>query len=259
MIWPLRRFTAERQTIAAVYRSLAAYAAQLPSAGATAPEPHTLAGTASPTHDPQPFARAAEVLVFQALLDEAERIRASLAALATQQHRLAAASPACARSLAGQCARALAEIADALEGGREPREATPIWEPIEACARDVASSPVVDSLLGQMRAAWRIAGVMSGEEGDRSARHAPLRRRPPIRDALTTLSANLTLRSTALRHALRSITWKQIRGSSSSTRIMRGITRTTSPSTAPDRKTPRRVLWPLDAASIISNASMASG
>jgi uncharacterized membrane protein YccC len=203
MIWPLRRFTAERQTIAAVYRSLAAYAAQLPSAGATAPEPHTLAGTASPTYDPQPFARAAEVLVFQALLDEAERIRASLAALATQQHRLAAASPACARSLAGQCGRALAEIADALEGGREPREATPIWEPIEACARDVASSPVVDSLLGQMRAAWRIAGVMSGEEGDRSARHAPLRRRPPIRDALTTLGANLTLRSTALRHALR--------------------------------------------------------
>jgi uncharacterized membrane protein YccC len=35
------------------------------------------------------------------------------------------------------------------------------------------------------------------------ARLTPLRRRPPVRDALTTLRANLTLRSTACRHALR--------------------------------------------------------
>jgi uncharacterized membrane protein YccC len=204
MIWPLRRFTAERRTIAAAYRSLAAYAAQVPSAGATAPEPHTFAATAAPIVDPQPFARAAEVLVFQALLDEAERIRASLAALATQQHRLAAASPVCARSLAEHCRRALAEIADALESGREPREAAPIWAPIERCAREVAPSPIVDGLLGQIRAAWRIAGVMTGDkEVHRPVRHAPLRRRPPIRDALTTLRANLTLRSTALRHAVR--------------------------------------------------------
>jgi len=34
-------------------------------------------------------------------------------------------------------------------------------------------------------------------------RVSPLRRRPPVRDALTTLRANLTLQSTACRHALR--------------------------------------------------------
>jgi uncharacterized membrane protein YccC len=204
MIWPLRRFTAERRAIAAAYRSLAAYAAQIPSADATAPEPHTFAATLAPTHDPQPFARAAEVLVFQTLLDEAERIRASLAAFATQQRRLAAASPACARSLAEQCGRALAEIADALESGREARESTPIWERIESCAREVGPSPAVDTLLGQIRAAWRIAGVMTDDgKPERAVRYAPLRPRPPVGDSLTTLAANLTLRSAALRHALR--------------------------------------------------------
>jgi len=205
LIWPLRRFSAERRTIAAAYRSLSAYAAQVPSAGATAaPEPHTFATTASPMADPQPFASSAEVLVFQALLDEAERIRASLAALATQQRRLAASSPVCARELASHCAHALAEIADALDAGRAPRETAPLWEAVEACARALGPSPVVDALLGQIRAAWRIAGAMTGDaETPPTARHRPLRRRPPIRDALTTLRANLTLRSTPMRHALR--------------------------------------------------------
>jgi hypothetical protein len=205
MIWPLRRFSAERSTIGAAYRSLAAYAAQVPSAGATAaPEPHTFAATASPLADPQPFARASDVLVFQSLLDEAERIRASLAALATHQHRLAASSPACARELATHCARALSEIADALDAARAPRESMPIWDPIDACVRALGPSAAVDALLGQIRAAWRIAGAMTAEsEAPPASRHPALRRGPPIRDALTTLGANLTLRSTAMRHALR--------------------------------------------------------
>src|SRR5262245_19533638 len=204
MIWPLRRFSAERRAIAAVYRSLAGYADQVPSAGVTAPEPYTLAGTLSPLADPQPFARRADVLVFQALLDEAERIRASLAALATQQRRLAESSVECARDLARNCGRALAEIAAALDAGREPREETPIWRPIDACARQLAPSPVVDALLGQVRGAWRIAGAMTSEQlGPAPARPRPPGRGSPVRDARITLRANLTLRSTAFRHALR--------------------------------------------------------
>ena len=118
------------------------------------------------------------MLVFQALLDEAERIRASLAAFATQQRRLAAASPPAPRSLAEQCGRALAEIADALESGREPREATPIWERIESCAAELGPSPAVDTLLGQIRAAWRIAGVMT-DDGEAGARRSRLRAAAP--------------------------------------------------------------------------------
>ena len=204
VLWPLRRFSAERVTIAAAYRSLARYAAGLTAADA-APEPHTFAATMSPLADPQPFARAGDVLVFQALLDEAERIRAGLAALATRQRQLLDAHPACARTFGQLTARVLEEIAAALEGGREPREAEPVWSTLESCSAQLGRSVLVDALLGQLRAAWRTAGVMSEHADDTPlpAQLTPLRRRPPVRDALTTLRANLTLRSTACRHALR--------------------------------------------------------
>ena len=204
VLWPLRRFSAERIAIAAAYRSLARYAAGMTNADA-APEPHTFAATMSPLADPQPFARAGDVLVFQALLDEAERIRATLAALATRQRQLLDAHPGCARTVSELSARVLEEIASALEGGRLPREPGPVWATLESCAGQLGPSVIVDALLGQLRAAWRTAGVMS-EDGDRPAaprQLTPLRRRPPVRDALTTLRANLTLGSTAFRHALR--------------------------------------------------------
>jgi hypothetical protein len=205
LIWPLRRFSAERRTIAPVYRSLGTYASEMHAAAAAAPEPHTFAATASPLADPQPFARPGDVLVFQALLDEAERIRTSLAALATRQRQWLAADPSCAGTVSEWSGRVLFEIAAALEAGREPRETTPIWDPLEACAQQLPQAPAVDALLGQLRAAWRTAGFMSGD-AEQPAAHArlpPIHRRPPVRDALTTLRANLTLRSTACRHALR--------------------------------------------------------
>jgi uncharacterized membrane protein YccC len=154
--------------------------------------------------DPQPFARAGDVLVFQALLDEAERIRASLAALVTRQHELGG-DAACRSGLFRACGRALAEVADALADGRDPRGAAQIWEPLDACARTLPRSVLIDALLGQVRAAWRMAGVLSADTRVpvRGERLPPLRRRPPIRDAVMTLRANLTLQSAACRHALR--------------------------------------------------------
>ncbi len=65
--------------------------------------------------------------------------------------------------------------------------------------------PAVDALLGQLRAAWRTAGVMEETRPHVAApvRLPPLQRRPPIRDALTTVRANLTTESETFRHALR--------------------------------------------------------
>ncbi|MEO7276310.1 MAG: FUSC family protein, partial [Vicinamibacterales bacterium] len=205
MIWPLRRFSAERRGLATAFRSLARYAADIPAAVDVAPEPHTFAMTMSPLVDPQPFARAGDVLVFQALLDEAERIRASLAGFVTWRPRVLEFHPQCAIDLPTACSRALFEIADALEHGRAPREESPIWAPIEACVREIGHLPAVDALLGQLRAAWRTAGVMEAadEAGAAPVHLPPLQRRPPIRDALTTLRANLTIESEACRHALR--------------------------------------------------------
>ena len=208
MIWPLRRFSAERRSLSAAYRSLASYAAAIPDSISVAPEPHTFAGTASPLVDPQPFARSQDVLVFQALLDEGERIRGSLASLATQQRRLGQRDAACAAKMAEMLGVALTEIASALDGGREPREPRRLWESLDECGGQLSSITAIEPLLGQVRAAWRTAGVLAAASAPdlslpRGARVVPLRRRPPVRDAVLTLKANLTPQSTACRHALR--------------------------------------------------------
>ena len=117
-IWPLRRFSAERRALGAVYRSLARYAAEIPANNEAPPEPHTLAATPSLLDDPQPFARAGDVLVFQALLDEGERIRDSLAGLATLHRRLGEQYAPCSSELPRSAGRVLLEIAAAREGGR---------------------------------------------------------------------------------------------------------------------------------------------
>ncbi len=204
-IWPLRRFSVERHTIATAYRTLGAYAMNLDAANDVAPEPHTFASLAPPLEDPQPFARPSDVLVFQALFDEAERIRASLAAIVSWQRR-AQNDPSCSASLPRECGRALLAIATALEHGRDPVDPSgEIWNTIDACMKTLPKSPEVDALLAQIRAAWRTSSMLTSS----TARHltpsrlAPLRAVPPIGDALTTLRANLSLESTACRHALR--------------------------------------------------------
>ncbi len=207
MIWPLRRFRAERESLAAAFRSLASYAAAIPEGLDVAPEPHTFAGTPSPLADPQPFARSADVLMFQALLDEAERIRASLAGLATRQRRLDPADHEALQRFSSALAAALTAIAEALHDGREPRDSGELWIALEACGGALAHAVSVEALLGQLRAAWRTAGVPAGpppaSEPSGSRRVATLRHRPPVRDGLVTLRANLTLRSAACRHAVR--------------------------------------------------------
>ena len=67
LVWPLRRYPAERAAVAALYRSLAAYAAAIPSQETAPPEPNTLMAAGATLGDPQPFARAADLLAFRAL------------------------------------------------------------------------------------------------------------------------------------------------------------------------------------------------
>ncbi|HQZ38330.1 MAG TPA: FUSC family protein [Vicinamibacterales bacterium] len=206
VIWPLRRFAVERRSLAAVYGSLAAYAWTISGRAAMPPEPHTLAGTPSPLLDPQPFARSGESFVFQALLDEAERIRASLAAFAMHYRRLGTSDQAGATALADLSAQVLTEIAAALNEGREPREQRGFSESLAGSGGRVSSGTAVEPLLGQIRAAWRTAGVLTAVPGHLAPRRTPIVRlvsRPAVRDAFVTLRANLTRRSTAYRHALR--------------------------------------------------------
>jgi uncharacterized membrane protein YccC len=205
-IWPLRRFTAERRSLSEVYRSLAEYAAAIPRQD-VAPEPHTLAGTRSPLADPQPFARPGQTLAFQALLDEAERLRASLAALALHRDRLRHSDRACTGSISELTARVLEELADALAQGREPRPLPGVAAAMDDCAARLSPVLTIEPLLLQLRSAWRTAALLASDPGgtvagtDRVER--PRRRRSLVRDALVTLRANLSRDSTAFRHALR--------------------------------------------------------
>jgi len=126
IVWPLKRFPTERRALGAIYRSLAAYAGGLASGSSVPPEPHTLAEATPAFSDPQPFASANGVLAFRAFLDEAERIRASLAALAAQQTRAGDDRPAAERDAAAafatDVASLLREIAGSVEQARDPVE-----------------------------------------------------------------------------------------------------------------------------------------
>jgi uncharacterized membrane protein YccC len=219
-VWPLRRFTAERHLVSSVYRSLADYARSIPAGQEAPPEPNTLGNALLAMADPQPLARTGDLLVFFALLDEAERIRASLAALALRRRVLEAQLEAGApvdpgtlratKTLAAGLAGLLYEIAEAVEDGREPDERPGQWDVVETAGSAIEDRrAAVRALLGQVRAAWRTAsvptptaGAVPGADERRVVR--PLRRRPLLQDSINTLRANFTLRSTACRHALRS-------------------------------------------------------
>ena len=210
LVWPFRRFGHERQAVAAVYRTVAEYAAALASEAPGTPEPHTLAGTASPLDDPQPFARAAEVLVFVALLDEAERIRAGLAAVALRHAPLLRSPDACARAFAAATAALLAEIAAATETGRAPADGDASWTALDACTGAFRGEPAFEAVLGRMRAAWRTAAAAPGDGWAAGDRRAPgeaalprTTRLPDFHDALITIRANVGLESSVFRHALR--------------------------------------------------------
>ena len=133
------------------------------------------------------------------------RILASLAAFAVHHWRLGQADQSCARTLADLSAQALAGIAAALNDGREPREQPGFSRSLAICVGRLSSSAIVEPLLGQIRAAWRTAGILTAVPGhlasqrEHIAKRAP---RPALRDGLITLRAILTRRSTACRHPL---------------------------------------------------------
>ena len=208
-VWPLRRFHQERESIARLYRELALYGRHVASrTELRPPEAAETPGAADVRGDPHPFARHGETLVFQALLDEGDRLRTSLAALSLTPSREAA-------PLAEVVAQLLDAIADAVEDGREPADDADAWARLEHVAAD---SAIVRTIRRQLEAAWETAHIPA-QSGTRTAPSSrPLhpggvraRSRVPrpiptgrtIQNSLGTLRANLSLDSAVFRHALR--------------------------------------------------------
>jgi uncharacterized membrane protein YccC len=224
-VWPFERFTRERTVLAAAYRALAAYAAQFPEAKLRAPDAATLAKSSETLADPQPFASRGEIAAFEALLSEAERMRASLATLASDRYALVSmhAAPEVANAIEriGTSAHdVLAEIAAALEEARAPACASEtMWTSfdaptatLEAARSDPTANRALgdaEALLGQLRSAWRAATTPAGDaerDAERDAQNARTPRTsrpPPVLEALATIRANLSFRSEFAQHGIR--------------------------------------------------------
>ena len=227
LVWPLQRFSAERTVLQRAYRALAEFAGHISEHTLETPSSQTLQLVKSTLADPQPFAKRGETAVFEALLVEAERLRATIAAISTDRYTLASqgfAEPAQALvTFSGHARDVLVEIADALTAARAPDELAATWTALD---RDVvrletalsASRPgsiehgvlqqsVGDgrALSGQLRAAWRAGKAPDQPNPGPPSQSAAARLFHPsvLNDALATLRANATLQSPFGRHALR--------------------------------------------------------
>ncbi len=225
LVWPLQRFSGERRVLAAAYHALAAYAGGLPESALASPATAELTTVGTALADPQPFARRSELVGFTELLNEAERIRATLGALATDRHHLAlrglADGAAAVRDLGAGARAVLDAIADALAAGRAPAENPAGWsaldrglERLEAAGAAAGAGGAADAaaavgdaraLLGQLRAAWRAGQLPEDRPAASAARPhavAPFGT-TALGDALETLRANCSPRSVYAQHALR--------------------------------------------------------
>jgi len=189
VLWPIQRYPQERKALAAAYRGLADYAASS-SAAERNPPSAPLTAVGSTLADPQPFGRSAATAVFQTLLDEANRIRASLALLAsTGNPRFGTARTT--------VAAALQAISAALEDARAPDD-TALRANLDAPPDD----PTLRALFGQLRAAWRSADVPL--HGIALPRRVPYPMfLPQLDEPLRVLRSQMHLNSPSFRHAVR--------------------------------------------------------
>jgi uncharacterized membrane protein YccC len=222
-VWPLARFSAERKVLSDAYRALAAYAGDFPRVKLRSPGSEAFSALRTTLEDPQPFARRGDIAAFEALLVEAERIRASLGALVSDLHTLEAAGRGdAARALLalGETTRVILErIAQALDSAEAPSDWDDAWESIDARAERVERQALVQTaredraplqtardvraLLGQLRAAWRAAEMPANEAIPIPVPLPPSLRPSRAGEALRTLRANVSPGSAFAQHGLR--------------------------------------------------------
>jgi uncharacterized membrane protein YccC len=231
VLWRIHAHRPERAAIARLYRAMAVWVRDPRDADHRTP---VLAGidAARETLDladgavaaPSPAGEA-----FRTLLDEADRTYLDLVALRNARTELESNDPSISGALAvgrGAAADALAAIADALDSGRWRGDTDALRsrldDAVDALRHELerrragGESELADqlsallgrgaSVRGELRAAVDLAVSWQGEgpPPDDPVRHR--RPRPPelaTRGARAILRANLTLRSSAFRHAVR--------------------------------------------------------
>ncbi|HEX4670944.1 MAG TPA: FUSC family protein [Solirubrobacteraceae bacterium] len=208
--WVVRARHRERIPLAASYRELSGYAADVAADRLVAPPPVAFPA-AGALQDPNPLLPEPARLILVDLLEDAERLRGSIAALAAA----ASADPETApglRRIAAETAGLLGRVATALSATRHDDGAT-----VDAIAQRAASMRVsgdfpwrwtVEALFGQLRAVADdlrelddVATVALAPRAGGSARSPRSRR--GVGAIWPTLRANMTLSTEAGRHAVR--------------------------------------------------------
>lgn len=217
LVWPLGRFRTERAVLAAAYAALSHYATGLRADDLGLPDTQSVAAVSAALADPQPFGGRAEIAAYQALADEAERLRGTLAALATEQHLLGevglSAAAEAVRSVGHAAGGLLDEIAAAVAAGRAPEARAEAVRTLDAAVRELErlgaeNAPYVEDargLAGQLRAAHRSATAAAS--GGLAVDDAPLRAARfglgNLRFTCDRLLANCSWDSIYARHGIR--------------------------------------------------------
>jgi uncharacterized membrane protein YccC len=190
LLWPLRRFPAERRALRDAFGALARYARAAVADPTVLPELAVLDGLQAVWRDTQPFG-GDEIAAHRALAAQADRLRLELVAVVRARSRLKASGEAdAARTLdqvLDRAAAVLEQVADAIGAGRPPSG----WEEERIRFRSArqalhqAAEPEpggsgpggwasaaaseaerrVDALAGQLRAVLRTAAAAAGVTG----------------------------------------------------------------------------------------------
>ncbi|HVA28025.1 MAG TPA: FUSC family protein, partial [Candidatus Baltobacteraceae bacterium] len=190
VLWPVQRYPLERAALASAYRDLATYARNLDFANPALPPVASMQSVRTTLADPRPFGRNLAIAAFATLLTEAERIRSSLARIATRGSTVYDAQRAA-------IAQTLDTVASALEDAVAPAN-----DALRTALDVSLDDPVVRGLFGQLRAAWRSAAVPLRGVGlgdTRGWRNVF----PNFDESFATLRASLWIDSPSGRHAIR--------------------------------------------------------
>jgi uncharacterized membrane protein YccC len=194
LTWPLQRFPVERTASSAAYRQLAGHLRSLASDPSALLDPGALEELRIALRETQPWGDPAAAAAYQALADEAERIRLQAAAIARTRARLTGTSSieaAGAPRRAHEAARSLDEavyasanvlvaVAEALHDGRsvavpagDSERFRAAVERLRALGRSAGTTDralvlrAVDdltALAGQLRSVVQLSAVAAGEQ-----------------------------------------------------------------------------------------------
>ena len=216
LLWPFRRYAAQRQVLAELFQGLADLALR-PGTALEPPAASSLSTQAQGSLSALDRDYSVDAERYRALLSQAERIRLSLLALGRIRFRLeraggSADSAGLLLRLLEISAGALRILALELRSPSSPREASLLDEAhsvaaaLHSRAAEIGTEGIrlIDALAGQFRAAADLVQSATPESHSRPSRQEA--RRPPrlrLQSAAATLRANLSLQSAAFRHAVR--------------------------------------------------------